>query len=278
MGIRFKCPQGHKINVKAFLAGKRAFCPECGAKVVVPFESETSPTLSAMPAAAPALGAVNGANGTATATRPAATSGLSAAPIAAAPVIEATPSPSIIPAAASPAPVSAQPTTPLASPSFNANLAAAAAIVSAPAIPASPIAPPTGPDPIAEAPHAVWYVRPRSGGQFGPAPGDIFRQWIAQRRVTADSLVWRDGWSDWRVAGEVLPQLSTRTASTFAGLPGAGLAPTPAAAAPAAATAPVTKFVRARRSKSSTIAWICILGVVAIALVGALIYILTRDA
>src|SRR5689334_3664855 len=36
MGIRFLCPNGHKLNVKTFLAGKRAICPDCGARVVVP--------------------------------------------------------------------------------------------------------------------------------------------------------------------------------------------------------------------------------------------------
>jgi hypothetical protein len=36
MGIRFLCPSGHKLNVKTFLAGKRAICPQCGAKVIVP--------------------------------------------------------------------------------------------------------------------------------------------------------------------------------------------------------------------------------------------------
>ena len=36
MGIRFQCPNGHKLNVKADLAGKRASCPECGVKLVIP--------------------------------------------------------------------------------------------------------------------------------------------------------------------------------------------------------------------------------------------------
>jgi hypothetical protein len=40
MGIRFSCPNGHKLNVKSFLAGKRAICPDCGAKVIVPNLSE----------------------------------------------------------------------------------------------------------------------------------------------------------------------------------------------------------------------------------------------
>jgi hypothetical protein len=42
MGIRFLCPSGHKLNVKGFLAGKRAICPQCGAKVIVPEVSEVS--------------------------------------------------------------------------------------------------------------------------------------------------------------------------------------------------------------------------------------------
>jgi hypothetical protein len=41
MGIRFLCPNGHKLNVKTFLAGKRAICPQCGAKVIVPVSSES---------------------------------------------------------------------------------------------------------------------------------------------------------------------------------------------------------------------------------------------
>ena len=42
MGIRFSCPNGHKLNVKTFLAGKRAICPDCGAKVIVPNSPEQS--------------------------------------------------------------------------------------------------------------------------------------------------------------------------------------------------------------------------------------------
>jgi hypothetical protein len=44
MGIRFSCPSGHKLNVKSFLAGKRAICPQCGAKVIVPDASEAAVT------------------------------------------------------------------------------------------------------------------------------------------------------------------------------------------------------------------------------------------
>ena len=31
MGIRFYCPNGHKLNVKEFQAGRRGICPFCDA-------------------------------------------------------------------------------------------------------------------------------------------------------------------------------------------------------------------------------------------------------
>jgi hypothetical protein len=36
MGVRFECPNGHQLNVKAHLSGKRGICPACGARFVVP--------------------------------------------------------------------------------------------------------------------------------------------------------------------------------------------------------------------------------------------------
>ena len=36
MGIRLQCPNGHKVHVKAFLAGKRGVCPQCGATFDIP--------------------------------------------------------------------------------------------------------------------------------------------------------------------------------------------------------------------------------------------------
>jgi hypothetical protein len=56
----------------------------------------------------------------------------------------------------------------------------------------------------------AWFVRPPSGGQFGPATADILQTWLAEGRLTPDTLVWREGWLDWRPAGQVLPQLTSR--------------------------------------------------------------------
>jgi hypothetical protein len=41
MGIRFSCPNGHKLNVKAHLAGKRGVCPECGTRFDIPVPGES---------------------------------------------------------------------------------------------------------------------------------------------------------------------------------------------------------------------------------------------
>lgn len=59
-----------------------------------------------------------------------------------------------------------------------------------------------------EDPSAQWYVRPPSGGRYGPANGTTMRQWIAQQRITPDSLLWRDGWPQWRKGSEFVPQWS----------------------------------------------------------------------
>jgi hypothetical protein len=86
-------------------------------------------------------------------------------------------------------------------------------------------------DPIDEAPAAVWYVRPPSGGQYGPAAGPTMRSWLQEGRVTGNSLVWRDGWPDWRSAAATFPSLATAQPAWGA----AGVAPQ---AAPQAGAVP----------------------------------------
>jgi len=36
MGIEIRCPKGHEVRVKDRFAGKKIYCPECGATVRVP--------------------------------------------------------------------------------------------------------------------------------------------------------------------------------------------------------------------------------------------------
>jgi hypothetical protein len=47
MGIRLSCPNGHRLNVKEFLAGKRGICPQCGAKFIIPVAQSTTEMMSA---------------------------------------------------------------------------------------------------------------------------------------------------------------------------------------------------------------------------------------
>jgi hypothetical protein len=132
MGIRFRCPNGHKIHVKTFLAGKAGFCPECQVKVRIPEASD--PDLDS-----------------------AAASFLSSN--------ESSASPS----------------------------GSGAATVSA---------------------QARWYVRPPAGGQYGPASEDAFREWVADGRVAPNAYVWCEGWAEWRLARDVLPQDDAQAETT----------------------------------------------------------------
>jgi hypothetical protein len=101
MGIRFLCPEGHKLNVKSFLAGKRAVCPKCGTKVVVPLESQ-SPELLAT------------ARGTESNVMPDVATGTAATPAVVAPAESSSPSPnSPTKATSAPATEAAQPTSDL---------------------------------------------------------------------------------------------------------------------------------------------------------------------
>lgn len=143
MGIRFFCPNGHRLHVKSFLAGKRGICPHCRSRFEIPFADTDRVT-----AANELAGSRRSGGGH-----------------------------------ASDASVGMEdPFTALA-----ARSGATAASASAPA--------------------HQWYVRPVGGGQFGPASDQVMRQWIEEIRVTAESLVWRDGWSEWRRAGDVFAEL-----------------------------------------------------------------------
>jgi hypothetical protein len=164
MGIRFYCPNGHKLNVKEFQAGQRGICPTCGVKMQIPLAStrpssrdEAAQTGGGAPDSPPTSGATVVASGA---------------------------------TAVMPSPAAVMPPAPVAS--------------SAPSAPTVGVA-----DPLVEAGNVVWYVRPSSGGQFGPAAAEVMRNWLAEGRVAADALVWREGWRDWQEAGVVFPNSSS---------------------------------------------------------------------
>jgi hypothetical protein len=239
MGIKFHCPNGHKLNVKSFLAGKKGVCPKCGTKVRIPTASEPSLANADLEEADASAVAQPGGNG------------------------------SPMPAAVATAQRTMAPAVPVGTP-----VGASAGHAAPAAIPA-PAAAPGGVavDPIAEAPAAIWYVRPPGGGQYGPARGDVMRRWIAEGRVSGDSLVWREGWTDWRNAAQLFPSL----------LPGAAVA-SATSAAPAASVATSSRSTRTatryRNKKSSgsglAIAALVVLAILCVALVAVLAYVLTN--
>jgi hypothetical protein len=168
MGIKFHCPNGHKLNVKSFLAGKKGVCPKCGTKFRIPAESEPALRNSEVEETeSEHVEEGKGGNG---------------APVTAGAVA---------------ATASAGPPIPVATAEAGSTR------------PAAPFAGSPSADPIAEAPAAIWYVRPPSGGQYGPAKGDVMRKWLSEGRVSSDSLVWREGWTDWQAAGKLFPSLQS---------------------------------------------------------------------
>jgi hypothetical protein len=261
MGIRFYCPNGHKLNVKEFQAGRKGICPFCGVKIQIPTES-TRPSSREL-----RRQKASGGAGADAGEKTVPSGGSSRAEVQPPPA-PGFPVPSLPPATLAEAPWPVENAQPLAQPEVAAPPAAAAPPATAaakdvmptgfeifsgggdappagatpePAHPLEPLAvlmpligageaaavfpdvsepaagsppPAAGPpgpaepvDPIAEAPEMIWYVRPPTGGQFGPASGVIMRTWIVEGRVSADSLVWREGWRDWQEAGKVFPQL-----------------------------------------------------------------------
>ncbi len=261
MGIRFYCPNGHKLNVKSFQAGRRGICPYCGAKIIIPSQStrksskaeaaargegdqeivlQSDPAEPAMPQAGEGGRSGESVSG-------GAAGRFASMPAGAFPVATPIPGPTGnvagsspgSPAAAvgpvmqnplTPAPIAGAPTPggdkPLAGGGLQAEPLPRAAEMTQQATSAAPptsLADAASTDPLAEAGNVVWYVRPPSGGQFGPATSDVMRTWIGEGRVSADSLVWREGWRDWLVAGDVFSQLGAgKNEFEFGGLGNTG--------------------------------------------------------
>ena len=298
MGIRFWCPNGHKLNVKTFQAGRRGICPYCGAKFQIPTESTRQPGAKDLAFEPQEHSVHEGGGGTPPGAAPVAQppghgpaaadaggGGSSAgtafpvqegpAPLFSGEPPGATGSPAPAPGAG---PAHDGPAVPLqgleglapAGPSGGPAAGAPPAgagqggYTSAPVAPASPGAAPAPSDPLSQAPDVVWYVRPPTGGQFGPATGDVMRNWIAEGRVSPDSLVWREGWRDWQEASGVFDQLGAGEPD----FPAAGLLTQPAGTQASARAAP-----RRHQSTTTSIIIISVLVLAVIILLGVFLYV-----
>lgn len=325
MGIRFRCPNGHKLNVKSFLAGKRGVCPDCGQTFRIPPEGTDDSGVVAMPLPSRRNGSARGeednlaesdfevavAVAAAAVSEPkkAAAEGVVFLPpmpatamrgsqsLAPSPAVEPKPgSQGQVPEITFPGPVITRPSPAPTTPQQPSTGQPATLQPAAP----KPVEPPTAPatfptpapspaDPIAEAPQATWYVRPPSGGQYGPARGEILRKWIAEGRVSSDSLVWREGWADWREAGQLFAALATPSPASpvqmpvavVAGLPGGNGAKTGTLPAVVASTSPRAaadrKPVARKRGNDMAVAALVCLVLVCVILVTVLVIVLNQS-
>ena len=226
MGIRFLCPNGHKLNVKAFQAGRRGICPHCGVSVEIPLQS-TRPTSKQQ-----------GAKAGEPSTSQAMARGEIPPPLPgpASNHEEITEVPPLLPPGAAKlvTPILPRP-NPMPGTSESQGFGQPSAVPSVPPIgdpasfvkdvlgPSEPLPLPGASDPLADGPEVVWYLRPPSGGQYGPATQQVMRTWLREGRVTPDSLVWREGWRDWEDAADVFPEsafLQSRIPDAVPGLDG----------------------------------------------------------
>jgi hypothetical protein len=210
MGIRFSCHGCAKpLNIKNDLAGRRGVCPECKIRFRIPLSDAEFSTPVEEPRSASETSAdaverlatqpISSAKGRRDAepagdvAQSVATVGNQASMEVQAAGVAAT-NPDL-------APKSAEEFTPASSPKVE---------TSPSRLTASDEFDPLGGDPT-----ATWYVRPPSGGQYGPADAVALKGWISEGRVAKTALIWRDGWPQWREAAEAFPEISDT-------LPGSG--------------------------------------------------------
>lgn len=271
MGIRCYCPNGHRLHVKSFLAGKRGVCPKCNARFDIPTETADEDS-AASPSARPVndlaaetveverLGGSNEDRGGVTrADRP---NGTSKPRAAVETRVENVARDSAVAESGRDVEHAAsdQPSTWLSAADRASDTGAG--------------------DPIAIAPDALWYVRPSSGGQFGPANADVMRRWVSEGRVAADSLVWRSGWADWKIAEVVFPGLATsRSLQTGSDVdPKAAAAPTSSIDEMVAVPRFVDHRKPRRKSSSRKLITVVALSLLSIVLLVALIIVIASNS
>ncbi|MDR1957710.1 MAG: DUF4339 domain-containing protein [Planctomycetaceae bacterium] len=180
MGIRFFCPNGHKLNVKEELAGKRGICPHCGVRMDIPLVSTRESRHPATEQTA-LQKEQTGQNSGQSNTFPSPDTGSSR--------LFPTEEPS------------SEPTENHVQNSLQENMLPNAKpkteTDTGNSLPQTPLEDMT----------VVWYVQTANGQRFGPAIGPILKTWIEERRVGPTMLVWREGWPEWLPAKNVFPEV-----------------------------------------------------------------------
>ncbi|WDQ19034.1 DUF4339 domain-containing protein [Rhodopirellula sp. P2] len=190
MGVRFACHAcGKRLNIKTELAGRQGVCPACSVRFRIPTQDQPQ-----------SIAVDEDSSGS----HPPATSDSDRM----ADVLESSEQDPGVDAADSST----------AHGSFSASAAGGSTTIERPKTQATASektstpaeSAPSSPDAILGDSTAVWYVRPPSGGQYGPADGPTMKQWITEGRIADAAMLWRDGWPDWKSAGEILRQLKQK--------------------------------------------------------------------
>jgi len=170
MGIIASCPNGHRIKVKDDLAGKKGICPTCHAKFRIPDkhvdEAPQKPAGGGLPTARV----------------------ISLDPLYAASLATAYPVEEADTVGASTAELEA------AHPQPDFVLVSEAEPDAAPAHAA-----------LDERPDLAWCVAVRGGAPSAPLAAAALRAWLESGAATADHVVWRADWPEWRPLVEVFP-------------------------------------------------------------------------
>lgn len=192
MGIRFFCPNGHKLNVKSHLAGMVGYCPDCGDRLTVPvtstrFSSKLGGGLIPAEEVSAELERLRQLKASSMPPATAAQSPVDAIAVEGAHnnaledyilddddvlnMLESIPEPSEV---------------------FE------------PQVPEGDKSPERIPRELA-VPGVDWFLQIPGGKQHGPISGTVLFSWICEKRVSREMLLWRSGWADWKTASEVIP-------------------------------------------------------------------------
>ena len=304
MGIRFRCHHCEsELHVKDFQAGKRGRCPECGGPFRIPLEdaphsldphvklpesqvslsqAQPKPTVQQKTTETKAEMGAKAVDSASAATQAAPTASVTSPNLPAAKGGSAKAA-SRRNAAASRSAVTAD------SPTADSPTADSAA-PDLPAVPPeSPPLQPVLPNALQVASDGKWYVRPPSGGQYGPAASATMWHWLTENRVGRDALVWTEGWPEWVIAEAAFEDYFTAAPALPADIPPAPVpaagksnkqrvAPGQTAAAPAAPTEPLlgdrNRAERKQKRRRNYTLMIVGLSVVMLVLIATLIFVL----
>ena len=265
MGIRFLCEAcGTKLNIKEDLAGKKGRCPKCNEKILIPMRSTLQKTVEPDKVSAP----VNPSKGDPQQASEDSIRGKSSSPVDhSGGRLPATPQGPLT-AVSAPAILEKQVVD-----SGSGNIETQDK--SAPELPPTPTAEtPEIPRPKSafdEAPDASWFVRPTSGGQFGPADASTMKSWLSEGRVGRDSLVWREGWEEWESAEKTFDLefqgIAESTSST----------PPVTSSKPASTSGSNIAYHQMARRKAKTMGIILIVALVLLTIVLAVLLVLVAN-